>query len=193
MRGRRAAAWQHSPLQIMAWHLESEPVKCQTGYDRNGDRQIMTHLWPGSSERSQLTQPSVRWCAFRSRKKVNKPNKDTEGKFANINIFFSSKRSRIHGNSLLTYCCNTSQAFCSCTAHLSDNSSRFSRQNPVIFKTMGPLVLKRVKHMQASYFWLMNISFVICHWEILLVTRVMSWLKAQFKNENLVKGILNMS
>lgn len=68
VRGRRAVAWQRSPLQIMAWHLESEPVKCQTGYDRNGDRQIMTDLWPRSSERSQLTQPSVSWCAFRSRK-----------------------------------------------------------------------------------------------------------------------------
>lgn len=67
MRGRRAAAWQPSPSQIMAWHLESEPVKCQTGYDRNGDRQIMTDLWPGSSERSRLTQPSVSWCAFRSK------------------------------------------------------------------------------------------------------------------------------
>lgn len=68
VRGRRAVAWQRSPLQIMAWHLESEPVKCQTGYDRNGDRQIMTDPWPRSSERSQLTQPSVSWCAFKSRK-----------------------------------------------------------------------------------------------------------------------------
>lgn len=55
-----AVAWECSPLQIMAWHLESEPVKCQTGYDKNDDRQIMTDLWPGSSERSQLIQPSER-------------------------------------------------------------------------------------------------------------------------------------
>lgn len=61
------------PSPIMAWHLESEPAKCQTGYDRNGDRQIMTDPWPQSSERSQLTQPPVSWCAFRSRKKVSEP------------------------------------------------------------------------------------------------------------------------
>lgn len=70
------------PSPIMAWHLESEPVKCQTGYDRNGDRQIMTDPWPRSSERSRLTQPPVSWCAFRSRKKVSEPVGNSGGKLA---------------------------------------------------------------------------------------------------------------
>lgn len=82
------------PSPIMAWHLESEPVKCQTGYDRNGDRQIMTDPWPRSSERSQLTQPPASWCAFRSRKKVSEPVGNRGGKFAR------HQRGRIHGNSL---------------------------------------------------------------------------------------------
>lgn len=82
------------PSPIMAWHLESEPVKCQTGYDRNGDRQIMTDPWPRSSERSQLTQPPASWCAFRSRKKVSEPVGNRGGKFAR------RQRGRIHGNSL---------------------------------------------------------------------------------------------
>lgn len=66
-RGGRAAVWQLSPFQIMAWHLEPQPGKCQAGYDRNGDRQIMTDLWPRSSKRSQLTQPSVSQSAFTAR------------------------------------------------------------------------------------------------------------------------------
>lgn len=162
VRGRRAAAWQRSPLQIMTWHLESEPVKCQTGYDRNGDRQIMADLWPGSSERSQLTQPSVSWCAFRSRnercpRQTRIQRKVWQHRHFRAQFFLPSDVVFTE-----TDCCYSTAQFTMITLGI------YKLKSHSHFQINGSLISDRVRQMQASHFWQVTFHFVNCCYRSLL-------------------------